>query len=1012
MGASAAGLVLMLSVFWLQWSGGGAADFASARDEARARYLAGVMRSFFESELRRAQAEYDRLGFLSSMGLSGAELPPFDPSDPFREDSSPSFDLLRRHAPLAGDNVSGGLPVGGYVGGIDYGEPVDTQWYQDNGFLPRGRRVSLDARLVDPAAAEAEVQISSFFGRVRPDALVSGLCAPDEEAFYSDGATGSAEASCPDSYDADSLGVSSTSALAARPLYGYVPVAQTHLSSAGSNRCVVDPRHSLTPIPDGSTGTAADNCAATGGSGNSLLRRSQLIYPFVGVRRHANEARDLLVTDETSMALVLRTDFASDIPEGVLKRAAEMLAPWGGWGVLDSHEGADDIACLRHITALRSTPLATCPSGGGAHVYNEANKAIVGPHGSWRFLGRELPLKAPEDGGESAGGTSIAARMGGTEAESSPLATVGGQLFMVAVLGRRSSPLEIGLAAANAVPAGVGAEISRRWYFPGARGLVRDSGAGSTPGGFGVVYARNLTVTGDLEVGTDMIIGGPAYRDEIVTSVDLERGPASILSDIELDLAAPGAVDARFFGPDWFQQGPTASRPENIPLYGAYTVAGGHYERRALDDAGSLQRVAHSEEGAGLAAFGPSLRRATGGGGTHPGRDSVLFASQQIALPGFGNVGNAPDQRSHVFGHFRPVIGDADGDGLTRLASASGGAVASLPATSGSGDVWNRAAGLAAYARDVEALEHSPLVLRHGGPTALTRAGAGPLLPLWQGFPDGVPDCEQAPPFCRMGHVVSGNGDVLRSALLLPETELSVEGGNLVSVRGSAYGRDVARILNDRDAPHRPSRAPSRVWPYQSGGPGDRGDFDRGAGARPGEYGGEHIHTRLRAGLRGTAHSVNVLSTRGLPIEVHASSGTLLAGGRGSPTEPTFGGLEFVPPPLAEQAGRLHARTDDDVDRSPVVPVSGESAQRRGPPQTEPFGDRDFFDLGAGSPNQLRYDLYGTGCSLPPVAPRLAPALAERLAGADILGGDPVPSAAPAGTSVSCESHSPPAAPC
>lgn len=917
-GAFSAATILMLTVFWLQWNGAdGYSNYAQQRDELRARYLAGVMRSVWESELERARGDYDRLGLLRNMGLVGTEHPPDPEGTPRRINASGGVELdypagpeLRQlYTPGSGLNISGGLRASGFLGGRQFTEtgtsgtispPADSIWYEDHGFLPPGRRVTLDARMVDPTAVAEDVSIVSHFGRVRPDALVAGLCVGDDgnprdagTMWTHDGT----QANCP----TPTGPTSANGAFLERPKYGYVPRRQRrHNSAAGSllsnARCVLEPGHVGNLNASANCGSPGSFPSGAGQRTDSFLENPQIIYPFIGIHRFPNLGRDVLVTDETAMTLVLRTDFAEPIPEGILVRAAELLAPYGGIGLHPDHElsygraasgspsvlgrlginapgrGNNRPSCLRHITAVT-------PAGGCADLYTAVNQAIIGPHGAWRFLARELPLRNPGDTKIHSTANELPA---GTVASASDRAlNTRGQLFMVGMFGRRSSLVELSVAAAQEVPS-VPTRFSRKWYFPGSRGLVYDQdAAGNLSGGFGVVYVKNATITGDLEIGTDMIIGGSQERTELIATGQSGAGFTPPVPYFDNLSDGGGSGDPELF-PDY-----QAFREDRANERGVRRLAGEHprrayygrVERRQRDYYGSQRRNWHVEDGYRVPLSNQydygfaGVHNQFGGGAQEGDRNGTL-----------------PSDRINV-GYARPPA-------IDRRASPTSGSNLYYPGQITEGLVYN-----------------FPVA---GSTLGLPRTPSMPS--AWRGFPDGVSDCEQAIyPGCRVADVINSRGERVQSALVLPETTLSVEGGNIISTRGSPYQRDAGRILDQRNAPYVPSRdlkvgrigglggsgfAWNRVHALAEQFPvGQYYDFwDRGS----------FVAERLPTALRPRAVGGDIVSPRGAPLEIHSLLGSTFAPGSQ---------LEFVPPPIEERAdaGNLPGRTARDLVTRPGV---------------------------------------------------------------------------------------------
>ncbi|MDA7986969.1 MAG: hypothetical protein MPJ53_00425 [Alphaproteobacteria bacterium] len=513
-GALAVVTILLSSMMWLQYGTGG--SFRDRVIERHAQYLANVMRSVFEAELEYVRSDFQQSLFLSNAGLSGGTLP------------NNSYDVVTRNdkiVPPAGYNLSSR--------NRENGTAVSTaEWLQGEGLLAAGLPVMLSSRAIESSRSTGDVPIQVYFGRIRPDALVAGLCGP---RFRNAVDGGNAAGTIDSDGDGTSGNCRDRNTRDREPDYGYRPLG-------------------LAARID------SDNIQATDSDA-----RDQLLYPFTGYYESSGEGRErVVVTDDTLLALVVKTDFdlnlraltptslAGSRHTAILRRAAEILTPYGGWGVLEDDASdyqnvgpgpGDPIAipsadyasavCLPHITDLDRSPRETggCVSP-AEELYKSSNGGIVSPHLTWRFLWRELPVLDPDDNPGLARNS---------------VQDVPGQLFMIALLGRRESAsltLQAAETAAvmetgvSAVPAGMAVNSVR---FTGGNGLVDAPATSFRPGrNIGFVFAEDVTIDGDLIVDSDAVIEGSAVSGRRVVAIPdtdlvLEGGHFSTNSPYDAD---------------------------------------------------------------------------------------------------------------------------------------------------------------------------------------------------------------------------------------------------------------------------------------------------------------------------------------------------------------------------------------------------------------------------------------------------------------------------------------------
>ena len=380
LGALSVALIILLTIFSVQYRA--TADARSADVERRAQYMAGALRVAFETQLDILRSDYERHGFLRNLGLSG-ELLSADANTPANNRRIVPFSTANLSARLK--NALPGVPGDPpdeitAIASADAGTNVpDGTTLSGAGLIPAGISYELDASVMPGATPPVTggVPIKIYYGRIRPDALVAGLCEPGQTGRPSVDADGDGnDGFCDDNNQSDG-----------DPEYGYVPV------NVGTRTM---PTRTGVPV--------------------------QIVYPFLGYYESTagGDVSKVLVTDDTALALVVKTDFtyplvgspsAPDpdaIDREVLARAAELLAPYGGWGVVPGAPGplergfSSFYNCLPHITDIRRrqrtgtpNPLTGCA---GSALYSAENGAIVAPRMAWRYLARELPFQDPSYG--------------------------------------------------------------------------------------------------------------------------------------------------------------------------------------------------------------------------------------------------------------------------------------------------------------------------------------------------------------------------------------------------------------------------------------------------------------------------------------------------------------------------------------------------------------------------------------------------------------------------------------
>jgi hypothetical protein len=392
--------------------------------------------------------------------------------------------------------------------------------------MPLGRATGLDPRAFDGVATDPAIPVNIYFGRIRPDALLSGLCGPSATKIDLDNLAPSGTCK-EDRYD---LGrrVGANDFTTLDPDYGYVPV----------------------PNPQ-SSGLVVRNIRLRRLNAASRVRHNQMLFPFLGYYGTQGSTEKVLVTDDTALTLVLKTDFTDDqIPnERVLRRVAELLTPYGGYGLHENHASSalEYYQCLPHMTDIRGLRRdVLCHN-----LYTPRNNAIIGGNLAWRYLARELPLRdakqnlfdtAPISGTpppvpQRRGLTPLPA----TVHASYPL-RVKGQIFMVGIFGRRNSAqhaLEVA-SFDSSTQSGVAPSL----YFTEQYGLkdakpphattpnyieeVDNRPSKNEPAGrnFGFVFAEEVTIEKDLLIQADAIIEGDANNRLVIpqATLDLKSG--------------------------------------------------------------------------------------------------------------------------------------------------------------------------------------------------------------------------------------------------------------------------------------------------------------------------------------------------------------------------------------------------------------------------------------------------------------------------------------------------------
>ena len=501
LGALAVATILLVTLTWIQV--GGTASYSERVDERRAQYIASVMRQIFEAEKERLLNEYEEHGYLSNMGLSGGT--GTIPNRQVYRISNPITDvrLLGRFeqlVPRAGTNFSA-RRAGGRYDQASRETPTDGDWLAREGYMPLGRATGLDPRAFNGIATDPVIPVNIYYGRIRPDALLSGLCRPSVTRVDTDqdGTDGTCRA---ERYD---LGrrVGANTATTLDPDYGYVP------------------RRTLRPT---TLGLAMRDIRTGSPSGN--IKQDQMLFPFLGYYGSEGSTDKILVTDDTALTLVLKTNFTdAQIPnERVLRRVSELLAPYGGYGLHTSHNSSalDYYKCLPHMTDIRGLRSQTACAD---EIYTPRNNAIIGGGLAWRYLARELPLRDARqnlfDTNPISGVIpSVNVRRGlrpldDTVFAGAPL-RVQGQIFMVGVFGRRNSAqhaLEVASFDSRAQMA-----AAPSLYFTEEYGL-RDAGTSQVDStknehagrNFGFVFGEEITIEGDLIIQADTIIEGEKF---------------------------------------------------------------------------------------------------------------------------------------------------------------------------------------------------------------------------------------------------------------------------------------------------------------------------------------------------------------------------------------------------------------------------------------------------------------------------------------------------------------------
>jgi hypothetical protein len=480
-GALSVALIILLTIFSVQYRA--TADARSADVERRAQYMAGALRVAFETQLDILRSDYERHGFLRNLGLSG-ELLSADANTPANNRRIVPFSTANLSARLksALPGVPGDPPDEiTAIASADAGANVpDGATLSGAGLIPAGISYELDASVMPGATPPVTggVPIKIYYGRIRPDALVAGLCEPGQTGRPSVDADGDGnDGFCDDNNQSDG-----------DPEYGYVPV------NVGTRTM---PTRTGVPV--------------------------QIVYPFLGYYESTagGDVSKVLVTDDTALALVVKTDFtypligspsAPDpdaIDREVLARAAELLAPYGGWGVVPGAPGplergfSSFYNCLPHITDIRRIQRTASPNAltgcTGNNLYSAENGAIVAPRLAWRYLARELPFQDP----------SYSPAVPGSIQHVFTSTDVPGQLFMIALLGRRSNP-QLALESMDVVASGTPNPSNRDLYFAGENGLLDAPPTANFASGrnFGFVFAKSVEVGGDLVVDADGLIEG------------------------------------------------------------------------------------------------------------------------------------------------------------------------------------------------------------------------------------------------------------------------------------------------------------------------------------------------------------------------------------------------------------------------------------------------------------------------------------------------------------------------
>ena len=522
LGALAIASIMLVTLTWVQL--GGAASYSERVDERRAQYIASVMRQVFEAERGRVLNDYQEHSFLAHMGLNGeaTTLPDeqiYDPTDPNGGAAGVAVGLngnniddFEELVPRSGVNFSARREGATSPREI---QPTGAT-LASQGYMPLGHSTGLDPQALGEAAG-APLPLSIYYGRIRPDALVSGLCEPGVSTVNSDGAGASGKCKAETyAHSTGRAGANVFSDTTIDPEFGYVPA-----NNPGA----------ITPLGISMRLTAAVDagCASV-----SVVCADQMVFPFLGYYGTQGTSKKVVVTDDTALAIVVKTNFTSaQIPsERVLRRVAELLAPYGGYGLHSDHssEALAYYACLPHMTDFEGTRNGFCSST-PPNIYKPSNtpteSAIVGGRLAWRYLAKELPLR---DAGKTLFSTTDSATpptpQTATISTAHPL-QVQGQLFMVGLFGRRNSvqhALEV--ASFDALSEeGDGPTL----YFSGDGGFVdaptSEVDSGEVAGrNIGFVFSQDVTIEGDLVVQSDAVIAAPARVLIPDAELDLEGG--------------------------------------------------------------------------------------------------------------------------------------------------------------------------------------------------------------------------------------------------------------------------------------------------------------------------------------------------------------------------------------------------------------------------------------------------------------------------------------------------------
>jgi hypothetical protein len=517
--------ILLVTLTWVQIGGG--TSYSERVDERRAQYIAGVMRQIFESERERVLHEEREHSFLTHMGLTGGasqflanqvydiDTPVTAPAD---------VDGFEESIPRSGVNFSA-LRAGRTSTTKE--EPTDSAWLAGQGYLPVGHTTGLDPRAFGEAAG-TPLPVNIYYGRIRPDALVAGLCKPSHSTVDSDGdgTTGSCKGHTY-SHGARAGSNLGGTAVTIDPEFGYVPAATFRSVDAMGTQTT--PQGLANPVNAG---------GLTGGACVVPFCWSQMIFPFLGYYGTEGTSDKVMVTDDTALALVVKTNFsASQIPnERILRRVAELLAPYGGYGLHTNHnsEVLDYYKCLPHITDIEGIRQTTCAAA--RQLYTPANNAIIGGGLAWRYLAEELPLR---DAGQTL--FAVGASGGDLTPQTATLPNsvalqIQGQIFMVGLFGRRNSAQHaLEVASYDAIGQVGGAA---NLYFSGDTGLIDAPAKNAVVDGvmvengadtdevegrnFGFVYARDVTIQGDLIIQSDAKIDGADNNAIAIPQAELE----------------------------------------------------------------------------------------------------------------------------------------------------------------------------------------------------------------------------------------------------------------------------------------------------------------------------------------------------------------------------------------------------------------------------------------------------------------------------------------------------------